>query len=133
MAWSVGLFTVPVMERFGRSDVIKFKLNTTDVSGDDVISARLGVYVRPSHQRRQWGSSPRRHSGGGPSPLVRVHVRDVTWPSEVFRLRRRTVYNVGSRGQWLVFEVRYVQDAEIGQIQQLGPTQFCQKSHTFLI
>ena len=99
------LCVVPPGERFDLSDVVKFKLNTSGVSGNDVISARLGVYIRPSSSqpRQRWrGSSQRRHRGS--SPLSRVQVRDVTRSHAVHRTIRRTVYHVGQHGHWIVFE-----------------------------
>ena len=98
------LCAVPTEELFGLSDVIKFKLNTSGVTDDDVISARLGVYVRKlrsSTPRRQYVSSPRPNRL---SQMVRVQISDVTWLHRVQALRRRTVYNVGYDGQWIMFE-----------------------------
>lgn len=98
--------TVLPQERPGLSDVVKFKLNTSGVSGDDVISARLGVYIRQSSTsssvpRRRWrgSSQQRRHRG-----LSQLIVRDVTSQHHVHPLIRRTIYNVGHHGRWLVFE-----------------------------
>ena len=112
-------FAVPAeeRERFGLSDVIKFKLNTSGITADDVISARLGVYVRKlastysPHQRRRGPSQQPRNRGltglnRGLPGLVRVQVSDVTWLHQIHLLRRRTVYNVDFEGKWLMFEAR---------------------------
>ena len=110
------LFAVPAEERSSLSDVIKFKLNTSGVAADDVISARLGVYVRKMasayspHQRRRGSSQQQPRNRGltglnrGLPGLVRVQVSDVTSLHQIHLLRRRTVYNVGYQGQWLMFE-----------------------------
>jgi len=92
--------SVPPSEHLGGlSDVIKFQLNTSGVSADDVISARLGVYVR-----RPWrvASTPRRREGT--FTLTRVQVRDVAGLRGVHALIRRNVYRVSHRGHWLMFE-----------------------------
>jgi len=109
MSFSSTVRAVPAEERFSLSNVVKFKLNTSGVSGDDVISARLGVYVRKlsslsSTRQQRWRSRNGQRSRRV-FPLVRVHVSDVTWRQQVHGLRRRTVYNVDYQGQWIMFEV----------------------------
>jgi len=107
--------TVPAEERVGLSNVINFKLNTSGMASEDVISARLGVYIRrlsssssSLHGRRRshWGSAGQRNSRL--SPVTRVQVSDVTWRHRAYSLRRRPVYNVGDHGQWIMFEVSVV-------------------------
>ena len=106
-SFSFMLCAVPAEERYGLSDVIKFKLNTSGVTGDDVISARLGVYIRrlrsasSSSAQRRWGSQ---HHQRRLTSLARVQVSDVTRLQQVHSLRRRPVYNVRVDGQWIMFE-----------------------------
>jgi hypothetical protein len=97
-------------------DVIQFKFNASGFTADDVVSAKLGIYIR--HTTTLTANQQQQHQlhrgGGRPSNMAStyIHVRSVRRkrPGEdgyqMIPHKKRIVVANGTVGQWMTFEVK---------------------------